>query len=90
MQTDKTIYATHPVTAEVKALVNRHGARIIDARFAPEGARIMDGQTGDPVEDQGDAVDPTPEPTPEPVPEPDAAQPEAAQTARKGKAPAQE
>ncbi|WP_313349375.1 hypothetical protein [Paracoccus sp. (in: a-proteobacteria)] len=54
----KTIYATHPVRPEIKAWVLANGGRIIDARFAPEGERIMDGQTGHPIgEDAGEAAE---------------------------------
>lgn len=53
----KTIYATHPVRPEIKAWVLANGGRIIDARFAPDGERIMDGQTGHPIgEDAGGAA----------------------------------
>lgn len=49
-----TIFATHPVDPEVKRKANAAGYRLIDARFAPEGERIMDGQTGQPVEKAAD------------------------------------
>jgi hypothetical protein len=96
MPDDKTIFATHPVDPAIKREANAAGFRLVDARFAPEGSRLMDGQTGQPIgEDPVEPVDPdtlttggtetTPEPTVEPAP---AAEPE--QPARKGKAPASE
>lgn len=47
MALDKIIYAVHPVAPEVKKEVNAQGFKLLDARFAPEGERIMDGQTGE-------------------------------------------
>lgn len=45
----KIIYATHPLRPEIKAEAVASGCKIIDAAFAPEGERIMDGQTGEEV-----------------------------------------
>lgn len=45
----KIIYATHPLRPELKREANANGCKIIDAAFAPESERIMDGQTGLPV-----------------------------------------
>jgi len=45
----RTIYATHPLRPEIKAEAVASGYKFIDAAFAPEGERIMDGQTGLPV-----------------------------------------
>lgn len=49
MEERKIVYATHPLRPEIKAEANKAGVKIIDAAFAPEGERIMDGQTGLPV-----------------------------------------
>lgn len=46
MKSDIIVYCTHPVAPRVKAMVMANGHRIIDARFAPEGAQIIDGQFG--------------------------------------------
>lgn len=48
-KSEKIIYATHPMRPELKRDANAAGYKIIDAAFAPEGSRIMDGQTGKPV-----------------------------------------
>ena len=37
-------YVTHPVTRSLKEYILGRGYRIIDARFAPEGADLIDGQ----------------------------------------------
>lgn len=37
---DDIVYEPHPVSPERKAELRREGKRIIDARFAPEGAKI--------------------------------------------------
>ena len=49
MEERKIAYATHPLRPEIKAEANKAGVKIIDAAFAPEGERIMDGQTGEEV-----------------------------------------
>lgn len=49
MSDRRVIYCTHPVTAEVKSSILTDGGQIIDAAFALEGERIIDGQTGDEV-----------------------------------------
>lgn len=55
----KTIYAVHPVKPEVKAEANKRGYKLLDARFAPEGEPLMDGQTGERVEASLTAGEPT-------------------------------
>jgi len=55
------IYATHPVAAEIKAAILAEGGKIIDAAFAPEGERIIDGLTGEDI-----ATTPTEPPKPAP------------------------
>lgn len=37
-------YVTHPVTRSLKAYILGRGYRIIDAKFAPDGSDIIDGQ----------------------------------------------
>ena len=44
-------YVKHPISAEAKAEIRAKGLRIIDARFAPDGAEIY-GET--PLLDQVD------------------------------------
>lgn len=56
----KTIYTTHPVDPEVKAEIRSKGGKIIDARFAPEGEEIIDGQTGAAVKAEKPKADPKP------------------------------
>jgi len=38
---DNTIYVVHPVSAEDKAKYKADGKRIIDAKFAPKGAKVV-------------------------------------------------
>jgi len=38
----ETVFVRHPVTPEQKRKFVLAGARIVDARFAPEGAEIVD------------------------------------------------
>lgn len=40
----KIAYVTHPVLPSVKAALRASKMQIEDARFAPEGAEIIDGQ----------------------------------------------
>lgn len=37
------VYVTHPCTPERKAEFRKQGKKIIDAQFAPEGAKIEKG-----------------------------------------------
>lgn len=46
MKSDTTAYITHPVAPHVKDMIRANGHRIVDARFAPEGAQIIDGTLG--------------------------------------------
>lgn len=43
------VYCTHPVSPEIKAAILAEGGKIIDATFAPEGERMIDGQTGEDI-----------------------------------------
>lgn len=47
----KTIHVKHPVHPDVKRKMVNSGYRILDARFAPPGDRVViyDGMTGKPV-----------------------------------------
>jgi hypothetical protein len=42
----KTVFVQHPCTPAVKRKITQSGFRILDARYAPPKAPIIDGQTG--------------------------------------------
>lgn len=42
MKHRNTVYVTHPVPSGLKAKFRSEGLRILDARFAPTGAEIID------------------------------------------------
>jgi hypothetical protein len=44
----KTVYVKHPVSPELKKKLRDQGLKIVDARFAPEDAKIIGGDK-DPI-----------------------------------------
>jgi hypothetical protein len=44
----EAVYVRHPVSPEMKKLINKKGFRIITADFAPDHAVIYSGTTGKP------------------------------------------
>lgn len=42
----KTVFVRHPVLPKIKKAITNQRMRILDARFAPSGAAIYDGETG--------------------------------------------
>lgn len=69
-----TIYEPHPVSPERKAELLAQGFRIIDARFAPDGQKVIPA--------------PAPEPATEPVAEPVTQEaPAAAEPKKRGRPP---
>lgn len=42
MMSKKKAYVVHPITAEQKAELVGKGMKIVDAKFAPKGADIID------------------------------------------------
>ena len=45
-------YVKHPITPEQKNALRAEGVRIVDAKFAPEGAEIVDLGGGDDADDE--------------------------------------
>ncbi|WP_299945344.1 hypothetical protein [uncultured Ruegeria sp.] len=45
----KLAYVKHPITTEQKKALRGDGFKIIDARFAPEGAEIIDLSEGEEI-----------------------------------------
>lgn len=39
-QKDDVVYVVHPITAEQKRSYRKQGLKIIDAKFAPKGAKV--------------------------------------------------
>ncbi len=44
------VYVKHPISATVKKAIVSDGHAILDAKFAPPGAPVFDGQTGEEVD----------------------------------------
>lgn len=55
----EVVYVVHPVSAELKAKLRKEGKKIVDANYAPEGAKVVDPHK---AKGKQSAAQPEPEP----------------------------